>query len=157
MLYKMFIILDTKFKRIYQEVYTNKCEAWYCIHRPYFLQYCITQELRAFSKFGVDVVVMRIPACKFLLCSIAKLPAKNFASSTLRNDVNYFNTSPEELVSCYVGLNPFLDVLRKPGFIWLRFHAFRLGMNNICPRKFSRLFGTLDANNSSVCYIRMGK
>ena len=66
--------------------------------------------IEGFSKFGVDVVVMRIPACEFLFRLIAKLPAKNFASSTkevanistivcammnflpLGNDINYHNT-----------------------------------------------------------------
>ena len=52
------------------------------------IEACIIQELRDFSKFGVDVVVMRIPARKLLLRSIAKLPAENFASSTKEVVVN---------------------------------------------------------------------
>jgi hypothetical protein len=109
----MFIILGTINKDISRGIYTHK--SCYCISAVFLarkIKVCITQELRAFSKFGVDVVVMRIPASEFLLRSIAKLPAKNFASSTevveniyissivctmtsflpLGNDINYHDT-----------------------------------------------------------------
>ena len=65
------------------------------------IEACITQELRAFSKFGVDVVVMRISACEFLLCSIAKLPAKNFASSTKEVVANITSLYNDQLLTSW--------------------------------------------------------